>query len=190
MLRTAGLAGALALAMCFNPMAQAVGDPAEIEASEPFSNSPFAPFFGRWTLKDDQFQQVWDGQTLETLTIPNHFTDCGPVNTSMSVLCVVDAGGFRGHILWGYDSDEGTLAHLSHFGASRLGVGTGRLSDQGDLLITVRFSDEPEGTYRDYVYRWLDADRYSMVSTQFGPEGEPTGNWYGGTFVRVTPVAP
>jgi len=152
--------------------------------SHPEQN-PFAPFFGEWTLKDDKFQQVWDGKTVETLLIPRHHTACNQINTNRSVLCVVDAGDLKGHILWTYDSDKKQVHHLSHFGTARNGVGVGALSAQGDLRLTVRFQDEPQGSYRVYEYTWVSKDEYSMMSRQFGADGKPTGNWYGGTFVRL-----
>ncbi|MEM1272112.1 MAG: hypothetical protein AAGI08_18850 [Bacteroidota bacterium] len=69
------------------------------------ADNPFERFFGEWTLKEDRFQQVWDGGTVETLTISNHHTLCEAINTTKSVLCVVDAGDLKGHILWTLNSD-------------------------------------------------------------------------------------
>ncbi len=148
------------------------------------AGNPFAPFFGEWTLKDDKFQQVWDGKTVETLAIPNHHTRCAAVNTDRSVLCVVDAGGLKGHIFWTYDSARKQVHHLSHFGTSRNGVGTGELDEKGNLHSRVSFQDEPEGSYRLYEYVWLTKDEYTMMSRQYASDGKPTGNWYGGVFVR------
>lgn len=147
--------------------------------------NPFAPFFGTWTLQNDHFQQVWDGQTVETLTIPNHITVCKPINTDQSVLCVVDAGDLKGHILWSFNTDAQQVHHLSHFGTARSGVGTGTLSATGNLTTRVRFQGEPPGSYRIYQYEWLSADAYTMHSAQYDSTGQATGNWYGGTFVRV-----
>ena len=149
------------------------------------ASSPFAKFFGTWTLADDQFQQVWDTETLQTIEIPNHITECGPINTSKSVLCVVDAGDLKGHILWAYDEGIEQVRHLSHFGEARLGDGTGVKTKSGDLRLEIRFTDEPTDTYRLYEYKWIDEDTYEMVSTQMTDAGTPTGNWYGGVFVRV-----
>lgn len=146
---------------------------------------PFSAFFGLWTLENDQFQQVWDGETVETLSIPGHLTRCEPLNTVGSVLCLVDAGGFEGHILWSVSSDGETVAHQSHFGTARLGDGEGRIDDEGNLKLRVSFSDEPSGTYRIYEYSWDGGDRYEMISRQYTSENELTGNWYGGAFVRV-----
>jgi len=147
--------------------------------------NPFAPFFGEWTLKGDKFQQVWDGKTVETLLIPGHHTVCNQINTKRSVLCVVDAGDLKGHIFWTYDSDKKQVHHLSHFGTARNGVGVGSLNPHGDLRLTVRFQDEPQGSYRVYEYTWVSKDEYTMMSRQFGADGKPTGNWYGGSFVRL-----
>ena len=68
--------------------------------------NPFTSFFGVWTLKNNEFQQVWDVRTLDTLTIENHLTDCKVVNTSKSLLCIVNEGELKGHILWVYDNDK------------------------------------------------------------------------------------
>jgi len=47
----------------------AVAAPAQAQLATPDRpGNPFARFFGEWTLKDDRFQQVWDGKTVETLT--------------------------------------------------------------------------------------------------------------------------
>ncbi|MEL7025511.1 MAG: hypothetical protein AAGL69_17375 [Pseudomonadota bacterium] len=147
---------------------------------------PFERFLGVWTLEDDAFYQVWDGKTVEQLSIPGHLTECQPVNTDYSILCVVSAGELKGHILWVASNDRQSISHLSHFGDRRVGVGEGALDPQGHLSLKIRFEDEPAGTYRLYTYRWVDEDRYEMKSTQYTSENEPTGNWYGGTFVRYT----
>lgn len=148
--------------------------------------NPFAAFYGEWTLKDDRFQQVWDGETVETLTIPNHYTRCDPINTAGSVLCVVDAGDLKGHILWSIDRNSEQVSHQSHFGTHRLGIGTGSLNASDDLNLKIAFADEPSGTYRIYDYEWINADAYTMMSKQYDADGIATGNWYGGTFVRLS----
>ncbi len=149
------------------------------------TNNAFHRFVGEWTLKNDTFQQVWDGQTVETPRIPNHHTRCDVINTGQSILCVVDAGDLKGHIFWAYDERAQTLHHLSHFGETRLGTGVGVMNANGDLRNEIRFSDEPEGTYRIYEYVWVSADEYTMMSRQYDADGDPTGNWYGGAFVRL-----
>ncbi len=149
------------------------------------ADTPFSSFLGEWTLKDDKFQQVWDGETVETLSIPDHYTLCETLNTDGSVLCSVTAGDLRGHILWSIDVLSETVHHQSHFGVQRLGSGTGTLNGTQDLTLKVSFKDEPDGTYRIYEYVWLDADSYSMMSRQYDADGLATGNWYGGVFVRL-----
>jgi len=149
------------------------------------TSNPFSRYFGAWTLKKDEFQQVWDGKTIQTLTIPNHYTQCDPINTDKSVLCVVDAGDLKGHIMWTFDDEKRNVHHLSHFGASRNGVGVGKLSSEGNLRSEVSFQGEPEGSYRVYEYTWVSENEYTMMSRQYDQKGKPTGNWYGGTFVRV-----
>ena len=158
------------------------------EQAPPRAN-PFARFFGDWTLKDDRFQQVWDGKTVETLKIPRHHTRCAAVNTAGSVLCVVTSPDLAGHILWSWDDTHKQVHHLSHFGTARNGIGVGRLDDGADLHLRIRFSDEPEGSYRIYEYKWVSDDEYTMLSRQFDRHGKATGNWYGGSFVRRKPGA-
>lgn len=148
------------------------------------SSNIFSPFIGEWTLKENKFEQVWDGKTKETLTILNHHTKCKPVNTDKSVLCVVDTPELKGHIFWTYDSDQNQIHHLSHFGQNRNGVGTGTINNNGDLKTRVRFQGESEGSYRIYDYKWVSKDEYTMHSTQYDSTGKTTGNWYGGIFVR------
>jgi hypothetical protein len=91
----------------------------------------------------------------------------------------------KGHIMWAVEDDGTTVSHLSHFGSSRLGDGAGSLDQDGNLSLTIRFSDEPAGTYRHYVYSWKSADEYHMVSRQYDAQGNATGNWYAGSFVRI-----
>ena len=147
----------------------------EIPASQ--SGNPLSAFMGEWTLKEDRFQQVWDGKTVETVTIPRHFTRCDRVNTEGSVLCVVNAGDLRGHILWTMGVGD-QVHHLSHFGTERTGVGVGELDERSNLALKIRFRDEPEGTYREYEYTWVSSDEYTMMSRQYDRDGQATGNWY------------
>ena len=146
---------------------------------------PFERFVGVWQLKEDRFEQVWDGETLQVLEIPGHRTVCARINTDKSILCEVDAVDFAGHILWVLDSETSEVRHLSHFGTERMGVGSGIMSSDHGLELRIAFSDEGQGTYRQYSYEWLGADEYRMISRQYDASGKPTGNWYGGTFERV-----
>ncbi|MEM7688165.1 MAG: hypothetical protein AAF291_04015 [Pseudomonadota bacterium] len=156
-----------------------------LSAQEDETSYAFDRFVGEWKLKNDRFQQVWDGKTVETLSIPGHRTKCSRINTDHSIFCVVDAVDFQGHILWAVQADGTSVSHLSHFGGSRLGDGGGALEPKGDLSLTIRFSDEPKGTYRHYTYEWVSADEYRMMSRQYDASGTATGNWYGGLFERV-----
>ncbi len=157
-----------------------------VSAQDQASSYAFERFVGEWKLKDDRFQQVWDGRTIETLSIPGHRTQCSRVNTDHSILCLVDAVDFQGHILWAVQADGLSVSHLSHFGSTRMGDGAGKLDNAGNLSLTIRFSDEPTGSYRHYTYKWVSADEYRMISAQYDANGKATGNWYGGTFVRVS----
>ena len=146
--------------------------------------NPFRRFFGTWTLKDDEFNYAASAENVETLAIPNHITNCEEVNTDKSILCIVNSPGLKGHIFWAYNDAKNVFSHLSHFGASRLGSGQGKILPNGDLEISVTFTDEPLNHYRLYQYRWVNEDEYTMISRQYDGEDELSGSWYGGTFVR------
>ena len=160
--------------------------PAHAQASE----NPFAAFSGEWTLKDDKFQFVGDGHNVQTQIIPNHHTRCDRVNTDRSVLCVVKAGDLNGHILWTFDASRKRVHWLSHFGTERTGYGTGTFEAAGNLKFKLSFTDEPEGSYREYRYEWVTPAEYRMMSRQYDARGHATGNWYGGTFIRLPARGP
>lgn len=161
---------------------------AQATDTQPVAQAPsgFSNFVGTWTLKDDKFEQVWDGYTVETLSISNHMTVCATVTTASSLSCTVNAGDLTGQIFWVTDEERRTLHHLSHFGETRLGVGTGTIDGAGNLKNRVTFADEPEGTYRIYEYQWVSEDEYWMMSRQYDVDDQPTGNYYAGTFIRVS----
>lgn len=158
----------------------------EYEIAPLADTNPFARFAGTWTLKDDLFRQVWDGETVQELVLPNHITHCGELNTNQSLLCVVDAGDLKGQIYWTQAEGSNVVTHLSQFGTARTGTGQGEILADDTLQLKLSFSDEPAGTYRVYEYAWVTDDEYDMISRQYAADGTPTGNWYGGRFVRQT----
>lgn len=147
--------------------------------------NPFEKFIGEWTLKDDNWTQNWGGG-LEHIKISGHHTVCRAVNTENSLLAVIDGAPPHGHIFWTYNRATGEVRHLSSFGQTRSGVGTGSVNERGDVALKVSFEDEPPGTYRRYVYRWINDDEYELSSTHYGANDQPTGWFYGGTFVRLS----
>ena len=52
-------------------------------------------------------------------------------------------------------------------------------------LIRISFADEPVGTYRLYTYKWISENEYDLKSIQYNDKNEPTGYFYGGTFIRI-----
>lgn len=146
--------------------------------------NPFKKFIGEWTLKDDNWSQNW-GQGMEHIKIPNHHTVCKELNTSNSMLAVIDGTPPYGHIYWSYNPIKKVVHHLSSFGASRSGVGLGTVNENGDVALKVSFEGEPEGTYRLYSYKWISDNEYEMKSVQYNDKDQPTGGFYGGTFIRI-----
>lgn len=148
------------------------------------SSNPFKKFFGEWTLKDDNWSQNW-GSGMEHIKIPGHHTVNREINTANSMLSIIDGALPHGHIFWTYNPVKKIVGHLSSFGDSRIGVGTGSVNENGDVTLKVSFEGEPEGTYRIYTYKWMSDSQYELKSVQHNAQGEPTGGFYGGTFVRI-----
>ena len=109
----------------------------QIERDGPeVSKNPFVKFVGEWTLKNDDWKQNWGGKD-EAIKIPNHHTVSGEVNTDISLLSIIDGPQPNGHIFWSYDPASQTFHHLSSFGTSRSGVGSGTVDLEGNLRIKV-----------------------------------------------------
>jgi hypothetical protein len=151
--------------------------------------NPFRKFIGEWTLKDDLWEQGDGKQPNERIKIPGHHTLCQALNTDNSLLWIVDATSGRGHIMWVYNGEQKQLDWVSSFFPARTGVGKGSVSSSGDIEVAVTFEGEPENTYRKYSYTWVNENEYVLKSFQYNTSNEPTGNFYGGTFVRVKPTS-
>ncbi|QLG47026.1 hypothetical protein [Costertonia aggregata] len=146
--------------------------------------NPFKKFIGEWTLKNDDWTQNW-GNGTETIKIPKHHTISREINTSNSLLSIIDGPEPNGHIFWSYNPNTEVVQHLSSFGTVRAGNGVGTINENGDVNLKLSFEGEPNGTYRIYHYIWLDDDQYHMKSVQYDENDQPTGLFYEGRFVRV-----
>ena len=149
----------------------------------PRPGNPFKKFIGEWTLKNDNWSQGY-GKDSEHIKIPNHHTLCREVNTDNSLLWVVDAPSAKGHILWAYNHAKKEVEWVSSFYSYRSGVGKGSVNSNGDVSVKVSFEGE-EGTYNVYTYTWISDSEYELKSIQYNDKDEPTGGFYGGTFVRI-----
>jgi len=150
----------------------------------PESKNPFKKFVGEWTLKEDNWSQNW-GQGMEHIKIANHHTIYKELNTDNSILSFIDGAPPHGHIFWTYNPIKKEVHHLSSFGPSRIGVGNGKVNENGDVTLKVAFEGEPEGTYRIYTYKWISPEEYELKSIQFDSKDQLTGGFYGGTFVKI-----
>ncbi len=148
------------------------------------SINPFVKFIGEWTLKNDDWTQNWGGDT-ETIKIPGHHTVSSEINTDNSLLSIIDGPEPNGHIFWSYNPVTKEVYHSSSFGTVRAGQGQGTVNEDGDLALKISFEGEPKGTYRVYTYTWLSLDEYALKSIQFDANGQPTGLFYEGSFVRI-----
>ncbi len=152
---------------------------------EKHKENPFKKFIGEWTLKNDTWQQSDDNIGIQQLKIPNHYSKCTVINTNNSLLWLVDATSARGHILWVYNQEKNQLQQLSSFYPSRSGVGEGTIENNGNAHIKVFFEGEAKNTYRLYTYTWISENEYILKSTQYNSKDQPTGSFYGGTFIRL-----
>jgi hypothetical protein len=148
--------------------------------------NPFKKFIGQWTLKDNNWEQGYNGKT-DIVKIPNHFTVCKEVNTDNSLLWVIEAPNSKGHIFWSFNSSDKTVHWSSSFYAYRSGVGNGSVSENGDVTFKVSFEGEPAGSYGVYTYKWVSNKEFILSSVQYDEKGNATGQTYGGTFVKVDP---
>ena len=148
------------------------------------SKNLFKKFIGEWTLKNDDWSQNW-GSGRENIKIPGHHTICKALNTENSLLAVIDGTPTYGHVFWTYNPVTKEVEHLSSFGESRTGVGKGTVNENGNVTLKISFEGEPVGTYRLYTYKWVNANEYDLMSVQYDAKDKPTGNFYGGTFIRI-----
>jgi ketosteroid isomerase-like protein len=148
--------------------------------------NPFRKFIGEWTLKDDNWEQGYNGKT-DIVKIPNHFTICKEVNTDNSLLWVIEAPNSKGHIFWSFNSAEESVQWSSSFYSYRSGTGKGTVSENGDVTFKVSFEGEPSGSFGIYKYQWVSSNEFILSSVQYDDKGHPTGQTYGGNFIRITP---
>jgi hypothetical protein len=148
-------------------------------------DNPFKKFMGEWTLKNDNWEQGDGKQVNEQIKLPDHYTLCKEVNTGNSMLWTVEATSAKGHIMWVYNTEKKEINWVSSFYPARSGAGSGSINENGDVRIKVTFEGEPAGTYRIYNYTWINDNEYVLRSLQYNDKEEPTGSFYGGTFVRT-----
>ncbi len=151
---------------------------------EETKKNPFEKFIGEWTLKNDDWTHNW-GNGTEKTKIPNHHTISKEINTSNSLLSIIDGPQPNGHIFWSYNPNTSEIYHLSSFGSIRAGNGKGTINTNGDVKLKLSFEGEPKGTYRIYNYKWISDNEYHMKSVQFSKKDIPTGQFYEGVFTRI-----
>ncbi|NER18443.1 hypothetical protein [Spongiivirga citrea] len=146
--------------------------------------NPFEKFIGTWSLKDNSWEQGNKDETTQ-LKIYEHQTVCKELNTDNSLLWTVNAPSARGHILWVYNHKQKKVNHLSSFLPYRSGIGKGSITKEGNVSLKIAFEGEPKNTYRLYHYNWVNDDEYVLESIQYDQSGTKTGDFYGGSFIRV-----
>ena len=159
---------------------------AAIQDSAQRTQNPFAKFIGEWTLKNDTWIHNW-GNGTDTLKIPGHHTVSSQINTENSLFSIIDGPEPNGHIFWSYNPNTKEVGHLSSFGTIRVGTGKGAFYGEDNVRLKIQFEGEGPGTYRVYTYEWINDDEYALNSIQYDENDKPTGLFYRGNFVRLTP---
>ena len=93
----------------------------------------------------------------------------------------------NGQSFWSYNPVTKEVDHVSSFGDIRAGKGKGTIDENGNLRLKLSFEGEAKGTYRMYSYTWTNDNEYVLKSVQYDQNDQPTGLFYGGTFVRISP---
>ena len=153
-------------------------------SQEQTSQNPFQKFIGEWTLKDDNWTQNWGNET-ETIKIENHHTVTQDLNTTNTLLSIIDGPEPNGQIFWSYNPITKQVFHLSSFGSIRAGKGEGTVNENGDVHLKISFEGEAKGTYRIYDYKWINDNEYHMKSVQYDEDDVATGLYYEGYFIRL-----
>lgn len=148
--------------------------------------NPFIKFIGEWGILDNRWINSY-GEGMDTIYLERHHTLAQEVNNDNSLLQIIDASTAKGHSLWVYDYEKQEVQQLSSFYPFRTGVGKGTIDAEGNMELRVSFEGSPAGTYRIYTYTWLSPDSYELKSYQYDANDQRTGNFYGGTFVRIKP---
>ena len=146
------------------------------------SQIPLEKFIGKWTLKDNIFESSNNGVYKADVN-PNRTFIAMKVNTNTSLLWNQDFDGFKVDIFWSYDIESKTVYHLSNTVNNGLASGQGPLAENGDMDLTLIYPDACKTCTRVYSFRWKSDDEFFFRAT-FYQDNQPTGDFYGATFLR------
>ncbi len=142
--------------------------------------NPFEKFIGEWEMKDDIFESNFGGEYKAEVN-PNRSFIFKELGTQNSIVSIQDFDGFKVDIFWTYDSTKRQIHHLSM--SDDIAKGTGEFSENGDLELKLVYENGCENCYRIYSFRWKSENEFFFRGT-FHKDEEPTGDFYGGTFIR------
>jgi hypothetical protein len=151
-----------------------------ITSSYILQENPFENFIGEWVLKDDIFENNFGGEYRADVN-PNRSFVAKKMGTSNSMLWVEDFAGFKVDIFWTYDFKKEQIHHLSM--SDDIAKGMGKFKENGDLELKLVYENGCEGCYRIYSFQWKSENEF-FFRGKLHRDGEPTGDFYGGTFIR------
>lgn len=142
--------------------------------------NPFEKFKGEWVLKDDIFETNFGDKYKEDVN-PNRSFVVKELGTKNSVVWIEDFDGFKVDIFWTYDFKQKQVHHLSM--SNDIAKGIGEFKESGDLEIKLIYENSCENCYRIYSFQWKSENELFFRGSFYKDE-KPTGDFYGGTFIR------
>ncbi len=144
--------------------------------------NPLEKFKGEWVLKDNIFESSTNGEYSVDVNPKRTFIALA-VNSNTSILWSEDFDGAKVDIFWSYDVESQLVYHLSNTTSNSVGFGKGPINKNGDLNITLNYPDTCETCTRVYSFRWKTDNEFFFRAT-FYKDDQPTGDFYGATFIR------
>ena len=150
------------------------------------TKNPLENFVGDWVLKDGIWKGVANGKHWESVHPDLIFNAklIGPQNTLLWLYDFGKDGPFTtAVVLWAYDEKSNIVYDLSNNSNNHVAMGKGRFEENNDLKIKMDFVTKSLIDFNLYHWHWISPDEFELIVTIY-KNNTPTGNTYGGTFVR------
>jgi|GEM_PF-1990247 len=147
------------------------------------SNDKLKLFEGEWKLKDNVWKSRINSVYKEDVN-PNRSFVAKAVSPENTILWEEDFdNGAWATLLWTYHKETGRVNHISNTTDNNIGIGVGEFDNNNDLTIKIVYPNGCTNCHRIYSFHWIKAGEFDFKATIF-KDGEPTGDFYGGTFVK------
>lgn len=146
------------------------------------SITAFTRFEGNWKLKDDIWKTKSGGTLKESVDTSRAFV-VKMVRPNTLLWDAYFGNGSWVTLLWTYHSKTGRVNQISNAKDNTVGVGTGEFNATGDLVIKVAYPNGCTTCHRIETWHWISANEFEFNSASY-KDDKPTGDFYGGTFLR------